>query len=143
MTEEKQNVEAAEGEPHQGRVPEKFKSVVDTISQMNAMDLAELVKIFEEKFGVSALVVPTPAVGTSPEASVEEEKSTFNVELKNAGAQKIQVIKVVREALGLGLKEAKDLVDEAPKVLKEGVKKEEAEEFKKKIEEAGGQVELK
>ncbi|MCH7883386.1 50S ribosomal protein L7/L12 [Patescibacteria group bacterium] len=135
MTEEKQNIE----------VPEKFKSVVDTISQMNVMDLAELVKIFEEKFGVSALVVPTLAAGapTSPEASVEEEKSTFNVELKNAGAQKIQVIKVVREALGIGLKEAKDLVDEAPKVLKEGVKKEEAEEFKKKIEEAGGQVELK
>lgn len=139
MTEEKQNPPAG------GEVPEKFKSVVDTISQMNVMDLAELVKIFEEKFGVSALVAPTLAVGTStsPEANAEEEKSTFNVELKNVGAQKIQVIKVVREALGVGLKEAKDLVDGAPKVLREGVKKEEAEEFKKKIEEAGGQVELK
>jgi large subunit ribosomal protein L7/L12 len=127
-------------------VPEKFKDLVAKIESMSVMDLAELVKVFENKFGVSAAVMAAPTSGTGAAGGTDAaaaEKTSFAVELKNAGAQKIQVIKVVREALGLGLKEAKDLVDAAPKVLKEGLKKEEAEELKKKIETAGGQVELK
>lgn len=128
-----------------GEVPAKFKDLVETISQMSVLDLADLVKVLEEKFGVSATAMAAPVAG-APAADGEEdkeEKSIFDIELKDAGVQKIQVIKVVREALGIGLKEAKDLVDAAPKVIKEGVKKEEAEELKKKIEEAGGKVELK
>ncbi|MDP2934532.1 MAG: 50S ribosomal protein L7/L12 [bacterium] len=110
---------------------------------MSVMDLAELVKVLEDKFGVSsAMAVPT-AVGIPTEVGIKEEKTSFNVELKNAGAQKIQVIKALREITGLGLKEAKDLVDGAPKTVKENVKKEEAEEMKKKLEEAGAAVELK
>ncbi|MEK7598979.1 MAG: 50S ribosomal protein L7/L12 [Patescibacteria group bacterium] len=126
-------------------VPEKFKDLVAKIESMSVMDLAELVKVLEDKFGVSAAAVsPVAAVGAAGGTDAgAAEKTSFAVELKNGGAQKIQVIKVIREALGLGLKEAKDLVDAAPKVLKEGVKKEEAEELKKKIEAAGGQVELK
>lgn len=125
-------------------VPSKFKEIVEAIEKMSVLDLSELVKIFEEKFGVSAqasVQVATPASGG--DAGVGEEKSSFTVELKSAGEQKIQVIKAAKEILGLGLKEAKDLVDGAPAVLKEGVKKEEAEEMKKKFEEAGAIVELK
>jgi large subunit ribosomal protein L7/L12 len=107
---------------------------------MSVLDLHELVKHLETKFGVSAAAVAAPAAQAGPAA---EEKSTFTVELKDGGATKISVIKVVKEALGLGLKEAKDLVDAAPKVLKEGVKKEDAEKLKKDIEAAGGKVELK
>ena len=123
-------------------VPEKFKSIVESIEKMSVLDLNELVKLLEKKFGVSAqaVAVAAPAGGESAEV---EEKTTFTAELKDAGAQKIGVIKVVKGVLGLGLKEAKDLVDAAPKVLKEGLKKEEAEEIKKKIEEVGGKVELK
>jgi len=126
-------------------VPEKFKKLVEEIEKMSVMDLAELVKILEEKFGVSAAVAVAPAVAGSAGVGeqVKEEKTSFNVELKSAGGQKIQVIKVVRELTGLGLKEAKDIVDSAPKVLKENVKKEDAEELKKKLEEAGATVELK
>lgn len=126
-------------------VPEKFKDLVSKIESMSVIDLAELVKVLEEKFGVSAQATAMPLAGAVPADAAESvpEKSVFTVELKSGGAQKIQVIKVVREALGLGLKEAKDLVDAAPKVLKEGMKKEEAEELKKKVETAGGQVELK
>jgi large subunit ribosomal protein L7/L12 len=121
--------------------PAKFKAVVDAIDTMSVLDLHELVKHLEEKFGVSAAAVAAaPAAGA---AAAGEEKSTFTVELKDGGASKINVIKVVKEALGLGLKEAKDLVDGAPKVLKEGVKKEDAEKLKKDIEAAGGKVELK
>jgi large subunit ribosomal protein L7/L12 len=120
--------------------PAKFKAVVDAIEQMSVLDLHELVKHLEEKFGVSAAAVAAPAAAAGPAA---EEKSTFNVELKDGGASKISVIKVVKEALGLGLKEAKDLVDGAPKMLKEGMKKEDAEKLKKDIEAAGGKVELK
>ena len=108
------------------------------------MDLADLVKVLEEKFGVSAMPMATaPAAGAAGGEASAEEKSEFNIELTSVGAQKIAVIKVVKEITGLGLKEAKDIVDGAPNVLKEGVKKEEAEEIKKKLEEAGAGVELK
>ncbi|MDO8579625.1 MAG: 50S ribosomal protein L7/L12 [bacterium] len=120
--------------------PAKFKTLVEHIDKLTVLELHELVKHLEEKFGVSATAVAAPATAAGPAA---EEKSTFTVELKDAGASKISVIKVVKEALGLGLKEAKDLVDAAPKVLKEGVKKEDAEKLKKDIETAGGKVELK
>jgi large subunit ribosomal protein L7/L12 len=121
--------------------PAKFKSIVEAIETMSVLDLHELVKHLEEKFGVSAaaVAVAAPAAG----AAAGEEKSTFNVELTDGGASKINVIKVVKEALGLGLKEAKDLVDAAPKVIKEGVKKEDADKLKKDIEAAGGKVTLK
>lgn len=123
-------------------VPAKFKDLVESIEKMSVLDLNELVKLLEKKFGVSAaaVAVAAPAAGA---AAGGEEKSSFNVELKDGGAQKIAVIKVIKEVLGLGLKEAKDMVDGAPKMLKEGMKKAEAEEFKKKIEAAGGKVELK
>lgn len=119
----------------------KFKTIVDSIESMSVLDLHELVKHLEEKFGVSAAAVA--AAPAAAAAGAAEEKSTFNVELKDGGATKISVIKVVKEALGLGLKEAKDLVDGAPKMLKEGMKKEDAEKLKKEIEAAGGKVELK
>ena len=121
--------------------PAKFKSIVETIEKMSVIDLHELVKFLEEKFGVSAAAVAVAAPGAG--AAAVEEKDSFAVELKDAGANKISVIKVVKEVLALGLKEAKDLVDAAPKVLKEGLKKPEAEELKKKIEDAGGKAELK
>lgn len=122
--------------------PAQFKSVVEAIEKMSVLELHELVKFLEKKFGVSAAAVAVagPAAGG---AAVAEEKSTFNVELKDAGAAKIGIIKIVKEVLGLGLKEAKDLVDSAPAMLKEGMKKEEADALKKQIEDAGGKVELK
>lgn len=120
--------------------PAKFKSIVEAIESMSVLDLHELVKHLEEKFGVSAAAV---AVAAPAAAAAGEEKSTFNVELTDGGASKINVIKIVKEALGLGLKEAKDLVDGAPKVIKEGVKKEDADKLKKDIEAAGGKVTLK
>ncbi len=123
-------------------VPAKFKSVVESIETMSVLDLNELVKLLEKKFGVSAAAVAVAAPAAAG-AAAGEEKTTFNVELKDAGAQKIAVIKIVKEVLALGLKEAKDLVDSAPKMLKEGMKKAEAEDLKKRIEEAGGKVELK
>jgi large subunit ribosomal protein L7/L12 len=123
-------------------VPEKFVKLVGEIEKMSVLDLAELVSILEDKFGVSA---SAPAMMMAPAAAgaAVEEKDSFDVELTEAGANKIAVIKVVRELTEMGLKEAKDLVDAAPKVLKEGVKKEEAEAIKKKLEEAGGKVTLK
>ena len=126
-------------------VPDKFKSVVETIEKMSVLDLSELVKVLEDKFGVSAAapVAVAAAGGAAGGAAAAEEKTEFTIELKEAGAQKIQVIKAVREITGKGLKDAKDLVDGAPKVLKENVKKEEAEEMKKKLEAAGAKVELK
>ncbi len=120
--------------------PAHFKAVVDAIEKMSVIELHELVKFLEKKFGVSAAAVAVAGPAAGPAA---EEKSSFNVQLADAGAQKIAVIKVVKEALGLGLKEAKDLVDAAPSMLKEGMKKEEADELKKKLEEAGAKVELK
>lgn len=124
-------------------VPAKFEKLVGEIEKMSVLDLAELVKILEEKFGVSAsapAMMMAPAAGT---AAVVEEKDSFDVEITDAGASKINVIKAVRELTEMGLKEAKDLVDAAPKVLKEGVKKEEAEKMKKRLEEAGAKVTLK
>jgi len=125
-------------------VPAKFKDIVSKIEEMSVLDLNELVKVLEEKFGVSASAVASagPANGGA-EGEVSEAKSSFNVELTDAGAQKIAVMKVVKEVLALGLKEAKDFVDGAPSMLKEGMKKDEAEEFKKKLEEAGAKVTLK
>lgn len=125
-------------------VPEKFKNLVAEIEKMSVLDLAELVKILEDKFGVSASAPVMAMAAPQAAAGAEvEEKDSFNVELKEAGANKIAVIKVVRELTELGLKDAKDLVDGAPKVVKEGVKKEVAEEMKKKLEAAGAKVELK
>lgn len=123
-------------------VPAKFKNLVETIENMSVLELNELVKLLEKKFGVSAAAVAVAAPGGAPAASTEE-KSSFDVELKDAGGNKIAVIKVVKEVLALGLKEAKDLVDAAPSKLKDGMKKEDAEALKKKIEDAGGKVELK
>lgn len=120
-------------------VPAKFKDLVNTIDNMSVIDLHELVKLLEKKFGVSAAAV---AVAGAPVAAAEE-KTSFNVELSSAGDQKIAVIKVVKGALGLGLKEAKELVDAAPAMLKEKMKKEEAEALKAEIEAVGGKVELK
>jgi len=122
-------------------VPAKFEKIVAEIESMSVLDLNELVKVFEAKFGVSATAVAAgPAAGAAPAA---DEKSTANVELTEAGANKIAVIKVVKEALALGLKEAKDLVDAAPSMLKTDMKKEEAEALKKSLEEAGAKVTLK
>jgi large subunit ribosomal protein L7/L12 len=117
------------------------KKLIDQIEKMSVLELHQLVKVMEEKFDVSAqaVAVAGPAAG----GEEAEEKDDFTVELTDAGASKIGVIKAVKNALGLGLKEAKDLVDGAPSVLKEGAKKEEAEELKAAIEEAGGKVELK
>jgi large subunit ribosomal protein L7/L12 len=122
-------------------VPAKFKKIVEEIENMSVLELNELVKVFENKFGVSATAVA--AAGPAAGGEAAEEKATASVELTDGGATKIAVIKVVKEALGLGLKEAKDLVDGAPAMIKADMKKEEAEELKKKIEEAGGKVTLK
>jgi large subunit ribosomal protein L7/L12 len=122
-------------------IPAKFKDIVASIEKMSVLDLNELVKLFEKKFGVSAAAVTVAGPAAAVEAG--EEKTSFNVELTDGGAQKIAVIKVVKEVLGLGLKEAKDMVDGAPIMMKEGMKKEEAEALKKKIEEAGGKITLK
>ena len=122
-------------------VPAKFKDIVSKIEEMSVIELHELVKVLEEKFGVSAAAVAVAGPAAAGEEA--EVKSSFTVELTAAGEQKIAVMKVVKEVLALGLKEAKDLVDGAPSVLKEGMKKAEADEFKKKIEDAGGKVTLK
>jgi len=125
-------------------VPAKFEKLVAEIEQMSVLDLAELVKILEEKFGVSAAApAMMMAGGGAVEGAVVEEKDSFDVELTDGGASKIAVIKAVRALTEMGLKDAKDLVDGAPKVVKENVKKEEAEEMKKQLEEAGGKVTLK
>ena len=131
------------------KVPEKFKKLVEEIEKMSVLDLAELVKILEDKFGVSAtpqVVAAAPTAGAAPAGSQAEGKSVVNVELIDAGAKKIEVIKAIRDITQKGLKESKDLVDavaSGPQVIKENVKKEEAEEMKKKFEEAGAKVELK
>jgi large subunit ribosomal protein L7/L12 len=134
MSDEMKNVE----------VPEKFKALVETVEKMSVLDLAELVKVLEEKFGVSAaapaMMMAAPAAGG---AAAAEEKSTFTVELTSAGDSKINVIKAVREMTGLGLKEAKDIVDAAPKAVKENASKAEAEDMKAKLEAAGAKITLK
>ncbi len=122
-------------------VPAKFKSIVEAIESMSVLDLNELVKLFEKKFGVSAAAVAV--AGPAAAGAAVEEKDEFTVVLASDGGAKIAIMKVVKESLGLGLKEAKDLVDNLPATLKEGIKKEEAEALKKAIEDAGGKVELK
>ncbi|MBQ0055079.1 MAG: 50S ribosomal protein L7/L12 [Synergistaceae bacterium] len=121
------------------------EEIISAIESMSVLELSDLVKELEDKFGVSAAapVMAVAAGAAAPAAAAEEEKTEFNVELTEFGAKKLDVIKVVREITGLGLKEAKDLVDGAPKMVKEGVAKEEAEEMKKKLEEAGAKVTLK
>ena len=128
-------------------VPEKFKALVEQVEKLSVLELSELVKVLEGKFGVSA-AAPMMMGGMGggnggAGAAAVEEKTEFSVELVEAGANKINVIKVVREVTGLGLKEAKDIVDSAPKVVKENAPKAEAEELKKKLEEAGAKVNLK
>ena len=124
----------------------KVNEILDMVKEMTVLELAELVKAFEEEFGVSAAapvaVAAMPAAGAAP-AEAAEEKTDFDVILANFGAQKVTVIKVVREITGLGLKEAKDLVEGAPKPVKEGVNKDEAEAINAKLEEAGATVEIK
>lgn len=124
-----------------------IEEIIKAIEEMNVLELSKLVEALQEKFGVSAAMpvaaVAAPAAGPAAAAPAAEEKTEFDVILKSAGDKKIQVLKVVREITGLGLKEAKDLVDNAPKPVKEGVKKEEAENIKKQLEEAGAQVEIK
>ena len=124
-------------------IPEKFKSLVESIEKLSILDLAELVKILEKKFGVSAsapaMVMAGPAVSAEP----VEEKTSFDVELTDSGSNKIAVIKAIRTVSDMGLKDAKDFVDGAPKTLKTGIKKEEAENIKKHLEEAGAKVTLK
>lgn len=123
-------------------VPEKFKTLVELVEKLSIMELSELVKVLEAKFGVSA-AAPMMMAGPAAAGPAAEEKTEFTVELTEAGANKINVIKVVREVTGLGLKEAKDIVDAAPKVVKENVAKADAEAMKKKIEDAGGKAVLK
>ena len=126
-------------------VPAKFEKLVTEIEKMSVLDLSELVKILEKKFGVSsaAPMMMAPAAGGAGAEAAVEEKSSFDVELTATGASKISVIKVVREITALGLKEAKDLVEAAPKIVKDGLKPAEAEAMKKKLEEAGATVTLK
>ena len=117
--------------------------LLEEIDSLTVIELSELVKGIEEKYGVSAVAAAAPAAGAVAGGAAAEEKTSFDVVLKEAGANKIPVIKVVRDATGLGLKEAKDLVDGAPKTVKEGVSKEEAEELKAKFSVAGATIELK
>lgn len=127
-------------------VPEKFKKLVEQIEQMSVLELSELVEVLEDRLGVSAAapmaMAAMPAAGAGDGGAAAEEQSEFDVILKDAGAQKVAVIKAVKEITGLGLGESKAIVDGAPKPVKEGVAKEEAEEAKKKLEEAGATVEL-
>ena len=125
----------------------KVTDVLDIVKEMTVLELSELVKAFEEEFGVSAAapvaVAAMPAAGAAADGAAAEEKSDFDVVLTDFGQQKVTVIKVVREITGLGLKEAKELVESAPQAVKEGVAKDEAEAIKAKLEEAGAAVELK
>lgn len=129
-------------EENQVAVPEKFKTLVESVEKLTAIELSELVKVLESKFGVSA-AAPTMVAAGGAAGPAAEEKTEFTVELTEAGPNKINVIKVVREVTGLGLKEAKDIVDAAPKVVKENMPKADAEGLKKKLEEAGAKVTMK
>ena len=146
MTEDVKIVEVSVEEKKEVEVPEKFKALVEQIEKMSVLELSELVKVLEKKFGVSAsapmMMATGPAAGGEAAEAVEE-KSEFDIELVASGDSKINVIKAVREITGQGLKDAKDLVDAAPKVIKEKVAKAEAEDIKKKLEEAGATVNLK
>ncbi|MCA9354170.1 MAG: 50S ribosomal protein L7/L12 [Candidatus Kaiserbacteria bacterium] len=134
-------VEETKEKAEEVEVPAQFKEIVEAVEKMTVLELHELVKVFEKKFGVSAAAVAVAGPAAGGDAG--EEQSEFTVELTEAGAQKIAVIKVVKEVCGLGLKEAKEMVDGAPAEVKTGVKKEEAEEIKAKLEEAGAKVTLK
>jgi len=136
---EETNVE----EKKEVEVPEKFKSLVSEIEKMSVLDLSELVSILEDKFGVSSAAPMMMAGAPAAGAGEAEEKSSFDVELTTIGDSKINVIKAVRAITGLGLKEAKEIVDAAPKMIKEGASKDEAEDLKKQLEEAGAGVTLK
>lgn len=144
--EETKTEETATDDKKEVEVPKKFKKLVKEIEELSVLELSELVKVLEDKFGVSA-AAPMMMAGGAPaaggDAGAAEEKDEFDVELAGAGDNKIAVIKVVRAVTGLGLKEAKDMVDGAPTVIKEGAPKEEAEDIKKQVEEAGGKVNLK
>lgn len=146
-TQTKEDLPTGQAGTKKVEVPAKFKDLVKAVEEMSVLDLSELVKVLEDKFGVSAAapmaMMTAPAAGGASGAAPVEEKSSFNVEITEAGGQKIAVIKAVREVAGLGLKDAKDLVDKAPAVVKENVPKAEAEEMKKKIEAAGAKVTLK
>ncbi|MEK9181036.1 MAG: 50S ribosomal protein L7/L12 [Patescibacteria group bacterium] len=128
-------------------VPEKFKALVEQVDKLSALELSELVKTLEEHYGVSAAapvaVMAGAGAGSAGAVGPAEEKTAFTVELTSVGGNKISVIKVVKEAAGVGLKEAKDLVEAAPKAVKENLSKADAEELKKKLEEAGATVTLK
>jgi large subunit ribosomal protein L7/L12 len=152
MAEEKKEEKAVEdkkdtAEKKEVEVPKKFQDLVKQIEELSVLELSELVKVLEEKFGVSAaapaMMAAMPAGGAAAGGEAEEEKSEFDVELVAAGDAKIAIIKIVREVTGQGLKDAKDIVDAAPKVIKEKAPKAEAEELKKKLEEAGATVNLK
>lgn len=142
--------EAKTSKKDEKKLSKNVESILESVKKLSVLELSELVKALEEEFGVSAAAPvmvagggATPQGGAGAQEGAAEEKSSFNLELTSAGAQKIAVIKVVRELTQLGLKEAKDLVDNAPKVVKEDIKKEEAEEMKKKLEEAGATITLK
>ena len=143
MAEEEMKTEVAtEKKADESKLSGNAKKVVDMVGEMSVLELAELVKVMEDKFGVSAAApVAVMAAGASA-GPAAEEKSEFNINVTSAGSNKIGVIKAIREVTTLGLKEAKDMTDALPKVIKEGVKKAEAEEIKKKLEEAGATVEL-
>ncbi|MDP3964201.1 MAG: 50S ribosomal protein L7/L12 [bacterium] len=141
---EEKPVEAVTEEKKEVEVPEKFKGLVGEIEKLSVLELSELVKVLEDKFGVSA-AAPMMMAGAAPaaEGAAEEEKSEFTVELTNAGSNKIGAIKAVKEITGVGLQDAKKLVESAPIAVKESVPKAEAEEMKKKLEEGGATVTLK
>ena len=147
MSEETKVEETKVEETKAVEVPAKFKSLVEEIEKMSVLDLSELVTILEDKFGVSAaapaMMMAAPGGAAAGGEAVAEEKTEFTVELTEAGSSKIAVIKAVKAATGLGLADAKALVDGAPKAIKENVPKAEAEELKKQLEEAGGKAELK
>lgn len=125
------------------KIPEKFKDIVEKIEKLSVIELSELVKVFEEKFSVSAQATVVAASSGQGDGGEKEEKSTFSIEIKSTGDQKVQVIKVLKEVLNLGLKEAKDITDKAPVLVKDGMDKKSAEELKAKLEAAGATIELK
>ena len=122
---------------------EKITAIIDQVKELSVLELKELIDTYCEEFGVSAVAAAAPAAGAAAAAPAEEEKTEFDVILKSAGGSKMGVIKLVKEITGLGLKESKEIVDNAPKAVKEKVSKADAEDIKKKLEEAGAEVELK
>ncbi len=146
MSEEKKQ-EKKQDEKQEKEIPEKFKKIIQEIEKLNILELSQLVKVMEEKYDISPVAMaPTAGVSAGQEGGQgqsESEQTVFNVELTDAGDNKIGVIKALREIVQIGLKEAKDLVDNAPQIVKEGVSREEADEIKKKLEQAGAKVSLK